>query len=228
MMVTTMKGPFTDRALVIGLTVGAKADTPMHSSNRESEGRFRAMLGDSVELFGIDLQMNFAGSKPDPNECSSHTILEDATDLATLETFPVMREGGFSLITFDSLTEQYCKHFVHAPLVTMYYLDKLMVGGRYIMSARVEMMDFVTPTVNFGVEQNRGVLSSYWETDGSLREAATKDPVDGQTAARAFTLEYLEQHAGIHPTIAAPIIVITKKANVTFVRLEEALKKMRK
>lgn len=208
-----MKRHFTDRALVIGLTVGAKADTPMHKSNRESEAKFRAMLGDSVELFGIDLQMNFARSKPDPNECSSNTILEDATDLAALETFPVMREGGFSLITFDSHTEQYCMQFVHARLVTMYYLDKLRVGGRYIMSARVEMMDFVTPTVDFGVEQNRGVLRSYWETDGSLRDA--------------FTLEYLEQHSGIHPTISAPIVVITKKANVKFVKLEEALKELR-
>jgi hypothetical protein len=213
MTTTTMKRHFTDRALVIGLTVGAKADTPMHMSNRESEAKFRAMLGDSVELFGIDLQMNFATSKPDPNECSSNTILEDATDLATLETFPVMREGGFSLITFDSHTEQYCMQFVHARLVTMYYLDKLRVGGRYIMSARVEMMDFVTPTVDFGVEQNRGVLRSYWETDSSLRDA--------------FTLEYLEQHSGIHPTISDPIVVITKKANVRFVKVEEALKEMR-
>ena len=214
MMTTTMNRHFTDRALVIGLTVGAKADNPMHNSNRESEAKFRAMLGDSVELFGIDLQMNFAGSKPDPDECSSNTILEDATDLATLETFPVMREGGFSLVTFDSHTEQYCKHFVRARLVTMYYLNKLRVGGRYIMSARVEMMDFVTPTVDFGVEQNRGVLRSYWETDGSLRDG--------------FTLEYLEQHSGIHPTISAPIVVITKKANVEFVKVEEALKEMRK
>src|SRR3979409_1136183 len=124
MTTTTTKRHFTDRALVIGLTVGAKADTPMHKSNRESEAKFRAMLGDSVELFGIDLQMNLAGSKPDPNECSSNTILENATDLATLETFPAMREGGFSLITFDSHTEQYCMQFVHARLVTMYYLDK--------------------------------------------------------------------------------------------------------
>jgi hypothetical protein len=213
MTTATMKRHFTDRALVIGLTVGAKADTPMHGSNRESEAKFRAMLGDSVELFGIDLQMNFAGSKPDPNECSSNTILEDATDLATLETVPVMREGGFSLITFDSQTEQYCMQFVHAQLVTMYYLDKLRVGGRYIMSARVEMMDFVTPTVDFGVEHNRGVLRSYWETDGSLRDA--------------FTLEYLEQHSGIHPTISAPIVVITKKANVKSRQVEEALKEMR-
>jgi hypothetical protein len=224
---TTMKRHFTDRALVIGLTVGAKADTPMHKSNRKSEAKFRAMLGDSVELFGIDLQMNFARSKPDPNECSSNTILEDATDLATLETFPVMREGGFSLITFDSHTEQYCMQFVHARLVTMYYLDKLRVGGRYIMSARVEMMDFVTPTVDFGVEQNRGVLCGYWETNGSLRDAATGDPVNGQTAAHAFTLDYLEQHSGIHPTISAPIVVITKKANVKFIKVEEALKEMR-
>ena len=214
--------------MVIGLTVGAKADTTMHKSNRKSEVEFRAMLGDSVELFGIDLQMHFAGSKPDPNECSSNTILEDATDLATLETFAVMREGGFSLITFDSHTEQYCKHFVRAPLVTMYYLDKLRVGGRYIMSAMVEMMDFVTPAVDFGVEQNRGVLRSYWETDGSLCDAATGDPVNGQTAACAFTLDYLEQHSGIHPTISDPIVVITKQANVKFVEVEGALQELRK
>jgi hypothetical protein len=211
-IMTTMKRNVTDRALVIGLTVGAKANNPIHASNRASEASFRAMLGDSVELFGIDLQMNFRG-KPDPNECSPSTILEDATDLVTLETFPVMRDGGFSLITFDSHTEQYCKHFARAPLVLMYYLDKLRVGGRYIMSARVEMMDFVTPTVDFGHEQNRGVLRSYWEKDDSLRDA--------------FTLEYLKQHAGIHPTISDPLIVITRKAGGRFVKVEEALKQMR-
>src|ERR1044072_7322384 len=118
------------------------------------------------------------------------------------------------MITFDSHTEQYCMQFVHARLVVMYYLDKLRVGGRYIMSGRVEMMDFVTPTVDFAVEQNRDVLRSYWETDDTLRDA--------------FTLEYLEQHAGVHPTISAPIVVITKKANVRVAKVEEALKAMRK
>jgi hypothetical protein len=76
------------------------------------------------------------------------------------------------------------------------------------------MMDFVTPTVDFGLEQNRGVLRSYWETDGSLRDG--------------FTLEYLEQHSGIHPTVSAPIVVITKRAEVEFVEVEEALREMRK
>lgn len=55
----------------------------------------------------------------------------------------------------------------------------------------------------------------------------TGDPVNGQTAAHAFTLDYLEQHSGIHPTISAPIVVITKKANVKFIKVEEALKEMR-
>lgn len=221
MMTTTLQ--FTDRALVIGLTVGAKADTPMHESNRQSEAKFREMLGESVELLGIDLQMNFAMGKPAPNLRSPNTILEDATDLATLETFPLMREGGFALVTFDSHTEQYCPHFVHAPLVTQYYLDKLRVGGRYIMSASVKMMDFVTPTVDFRQEQNQGVLRSYWALDGSLRDAATREPVTGKAAAYAFTLEYIEEHSGMHPTIPDPLIVITKNANVKLVEVEEAL-----
>lgn len=217
---------FTDRALVIGLTVGAKASTPMHESNRQSEAKFREMLGESVELFGIDLQMSFASGKPDPNLCSPNTILEDATDLVTLEALPLMREGGFALVTFDSHTEQYCPHFVRAPLVTQYYLDKLRVGGRYIMSASVAMMDFVTPTVDFRHEQNQGVLRSYWAQDGSLRDAATGEQVTGEAAACAFTLEYLSEHSGVHPTISAPLVVITKKANVKLVKVEQALREM--
>lgn len=224
-MTTTLQ--FTDRALVIGLTVGAKANTPMHESNRQSEAKFREMLGESVELFGIDLQMNFAMDKPDPNLCSPNTILQDATDLVTLEAVPLMREGGFALVTFDSHTEQYCPHFVRAPLVTQYYLDKLRVGGRYIMSASVEMMDFVTPTVDFRHEQNQRVLRSYWARDGSLRDATTREQVTSEVAANAFTLEYLEEHSGVHPTISAPLIVITKNANVKLVKVEQALREMR-
>lgn len=217
---------FTDRALVIGLTVGAKANTAIHEHNRQSEAKFRKMLGKSIELFGIDLQMNFVG-KPDPQQCSPNTILEDATNLVTLETFPIMSEGGFALITFDSHTEQYCKYFVHAPIVTKYYLDKLRVGGRYIMSARVEMMDFVTPTVDFGHERNQAVLRSYWTGDGSLCDAVTREQVTGEAAASAFTLEYLEEHSGVHPTITDPLIVITKNANVKLVKVEEGLREMR-
>jgi hypothetical protein len=223
MLRITPSGPFTARALVIGLTVGAKAKTEMHEGNRESEAKFRELLGDSVELFGIDLQMQFAG-KPDSNECSANTILEDATDIATLESFPVMREGGFSLITFDAYTEQYCMRFVHDRIVVKYYLYKLAVGGRYIMSGRVEMMDFVTPTVDFVHEQNQAVFRSFWEKEGDLYDSGTGEIVRGEAGARAFTLEYLSEHSGVHATIHEPIVVITKNANIGFVSLDERLK----
>jgi hypothetical protein len=219
----TPSGPFTARALVIGLTVGAKAKIEIHQHNRMSEAKFRELLGDSVELFGIDLQMKFAG-KPDPNECSANTILEDATDIVTLERFPVMREGGFSLITFDAYTEQYCPRFVHVPIVVKYYLDKLAVGGRYIMSGKVAMMDFVTPTVDFVHEQNQAVFRSFWETEGDLYDSDTGELVRGEAGARAFTLEYLSEHSGVHATIHKPIVVITKNANVGFVSLDKWLK----
>lgn len=217
---------FTDRALVIGLTLGSKANNPLHEHNRQSEAKFREMLGESVELFGIDLQMNFTG-KPDPHLCSPNTILEDATNLATLETFSAISDGGFALVTFDSHTEQYCPHFVHAPLVTMYYLNKLRVGGRYIMSACVEMMDFVTPTVDFRHEQNQGVLRNRWARDGSLVDATTGEQVTNEAAAHAFTLKYIEEHSDVHPTIHDPLIVITKNANVKLAKVDEALREMR-
>lgn len=106
----------------------------------------------------------------------TYTIFQDATcfrKLAKLRLFNHSREkvqkveapeqqqrgslikpSGFKLITFDSHTEQYCKRFSRGELPWAFYLNQLEVGGRWIMSSRMEMMDFITGQVDFGKEEN--------------------------------------------------------------------------
>uniref|UniRef100_A0A7S2LAI1 Uncharacterized protein n=1 Tax=Zooxanthella nutricula TaxID=1333877 RepID=A0A7S2LAI1_9DINO len=216
----------------------------MAVSNRAGEVAFQAARPGAT-LYGIDMQMG-SGTMPcrtakdvnaDELGSQGYTLIANAHDWGALEADPRIREGGFSLVTYDYATEQYDRQLVQ-PEPLCYFLNKLRVGGEFVMSARVDYMDF-QGAINFAVADNRAILASYWEKTGTklvaLRPSGAEEGGDvfeeiaDAERAGCFEITYLAEHAGeLNPRIAEPVLVIKKKRDVLFLDVAEAAEERRK
>lgn len=86
----------------------------------------------------------------------------------------------FATITYDTHTEQYCPPFFSREVI-YFCLNRLAVGGCYVMSARVDMMDF-SGSIDFGNDENLAQLKNAL-SDESVRMFDGTTNVDGAAAA---------------------------------------------
>ena len=139
--------------LVIGLTVGASPDSDncLERSNAAGEAAFQHAYGSGARIYGIDLQLrsfrgaNSFGRMFDARRCedATYTIAEDAILEHRLEQYTVMKPHSFILITFHGAvsTKRGAALGSDTKINHHYFLNKLEVGGRYVIQVDDEYPD---------------------------------------------------------------------------------------